>query len=323
VKAILVHAAGGPEQLELHEMPVPEPGPGQALVRLAAAGVNFIDVYFRTGLYKAPLPVTIGQEGAGIVEAVGPDVNEVSIGDHVTWAGPRGSYADYVVVPASALVKIPDGMDFKLAAAVMLQGMTAHYLTHSTCALKQGDVVLVHAAAGGVGLLLIQMAKMQGARVIGTVSTEAKANLTIEAGADAAIMYTRQDFEPEVKRLTDGRGVDVVYDSVGQSTFMKSLICLRPRGMMVTFGQSSGPVPPVDPLTLSQMGSLFMTRPVLGHYTATRLELLWRADDVLGWVTAGKLKVRIDGTYSMADAPHAHIALESRKTSGKLLLIPG
>jgi len=323
VKAILVHAVGGPEQLELRETPAPEPGPGQALVRLAAAGVNFIDVYFRTGLYKAPLPVAIGQEGAGIVEAVGPNVNEVSIGDRVAWAGPRGSYAQMAVIPASALVRIPDEMDFCLAAAVMLQGMTAHYLTHSTYPVKQGNVVLIHAAAGGVGLLLIQMAKMQGARVIGTVSTEAKANLAIEAGADAVILYTRQDFEPEVRRLTDGKGVDVVYDSVGQSTFTKSLVCLRPRGMMVTFGQSSGPVPPVDPLTLSQTGSLFLTRPVLGHYTATRLELLWRADDGLGWVANGKLKVRIDRSYPLADAPHAHIALESRQTSGKLLLIPG
>lgn len=292
-------------------------------MRLAAAGVNFIDVYFRTGLYKAPLPAAIGQEGAGIVEAVGPNVNEVSVGDRVAWAGPRGSYAEMAVVPASALVRIPNGIDFSVAAAVMLQGMTAHYLTHSTYPVKQGDVVLVHAAAGGVGLLLIQMAKMQGARVIGTASTETKANLAIETGADAVILYTRQDFEPEVKRLTDGRGVDVVYDSVGQSTFTKSLVCLRPRGMMVTFGQSSGPVPPVDPLTLSQTGSLFLTRPVLGHYTATRLELLWRADDVLGWVASGKLKVRIDRSYPLADAPHAHIALESRKTSGKLLLIPG
>jgi NADPH:quinone reductase len=322
VKAILVQTVGGPEQLELQEVPTPAPGPGQALVKLASIGVNFIDVYFRTGFYKAAPPVAIGQEGSGTVEAVGPDVNEVAVGDRVAWAGSRGSYAEYAVLPASILVKIPDALEFNLAAAVMLQGMTAHYLSHSTCSLKQGDVVLIHAAAGGVGLLLIQMAKMHGARVIGTVSTEAKADLAIEAGADAVIFYTRQDFEPEVKRLTDGRGVDVVYDSVGQTTFMKSLICLRPRGMMVTFGQSSGPIPPIDPLTLSQMGSLFLTRPVLGHYTATRLELLWRADDVLGWVASGKLKVRIDRTYPLAEAPHAHVALEGRKTSGKLLLLP-
>jgi NADPH2:quinone reductase len=291
-------------------------------VKLAAIGVNFIDVYFRTGLYKAVPPVAIGQEGSGTVEAVGPDVNEVAVGDRVAFAGPRGSYAEYIAVPASTLVKIPDAVNFQLAAAVMLQGMTAHYLAHSTFPLKQGDVALIHAAAGGVGLLLTQLAKMHGARVIGTVSTEAKAERALEAGADAVIFYTRQDFEPEVKRLTDGRGVDVVYDSVGQATFMKSLICLRPRGTMVSFGQSSGAVPPVDPLTLSQMGSLFLTRPVLGHHTATRLELLWRADDILGWVASGKLKVRIDRTCPLADAPHAHIALEGRQTSGKILLLP-
>lgn len=322
MKEILVHEVGGPEQLELCESPVPAPGSGQALVRVAATGVNFIDIYYRTGLYKAVSPVAIGQEGAGIVEAVGPDVNEVAVGDRVAWAGPRGSYAEFAVVPSSALVKIPDAVDFKTAAAVMLQGMTAHYLTHSTYPLKEGDVALVHAAAGGVGLLLTQMAKMRGARVIGTVSTEAKAELALEAGADAVIFYTRQDFEPEVKRLTEGRGVDVVYDSVGQATFTQSLICLRPRGMMVSFGQSSGPVPPIEPLTLNQMGSLFLTRPSLGHYTATRLELLWRADDVLGWVAAGKLNVRIDRTYKLAEAPQAHIALEGRHTSGKVLLLP-
>ncbi len=323
VKAILVTSVGGPEQLELHDVPMPVPGPGQALVRLAAIGVNYIDVYFRTGLYKSPPPIALGQEGAGTVEAIGPDVNEVAVGDRVAFAGVRGAYAESAVVPASSLVKIPDGLDFKTAAALMLQGMTAHYLTHSTWPLKQGDIALVHAAAGGVGLLLVQMAKMHGARVIGTVSTEAKGNIAISAGCDAVIFYTRQDFEPEVKRLTDGRGVDVVYDSVGQSTFTKSLICLRPRGMMVSFGQSSGPVGPVDPLTLSQMGSLFLTRPVLGHYTATRLELLWRADDVLGWAASGKLKVRIERSFALSEAPQAHAALESRRTSGKLLLIPG
>lgn len=322
MKAILVHSPGGPEQLEFQDVPTPTPGSGQALVKIAAAGVNFIDVYFRSGLYKATPPIAIGQEAAGIVEAVGPDVGEVAPGDRVAYAMSRGAYAEYAVVPESALVKIPDAIDFPTAAASMLQGMTAHYLTHSTFPIKEGDVALVHAAAGGVGLLLVQIAKMRGARVIGTVSTQAKADLVMEAGADAAVFYTREDFEPEVKRLTDSRGVDVVYDSVGQATFTKSLICLRPRGMMVSFGQSSGPVPPIDPLTLSQMGSLFLTRPSLFHYIATRLELLWRADDVLGWIAAGKLNVHIDRGYKLSEAAQAHRDLESRRTSGKLLLIP-
>ncbi len=323
VKAIVVETPGGPEQVRYEDVPTPTPGPDEALVRVAAAGVNFIDVYVRSGLYKVPMPVVLGQEAAGVVEAIGPDVREVAPGDRVAYAMVRGAYAEYAAVPASALVKIPDSIDFRTAAAAMLQGMTAHYLTHSTYPLKEGEVALVHAAAGGVGLLLIQMAKMRGARVIGTVSTQAKADLVIEAGADAVTIYTRQDFEPEVRRLTDGRGVDVVYDSVGQATFTKSMICLRPRGMMVSFGQSSGPVPPIDPLVLSQMGSLFLTRPTLAHYVATRLELLWRADDVLGWIAAGKLSVRIDSTYRLADAADAHRALESRKTSGKLLILPG
>ena len=303
-------------------MPTPTPGPGQALVKIAAAGVNFIDVYLRSGLYKAPLPMVPGQEAAGVVESVAADVGEVAPGDRVAFAAARGAYAEYAAVPASALVKIPDSIDFPTAAAAMLQGMTAHYLTQSTYPLKEGDVALVHAAAGGVGLLLVQMAKMRGARVIGTVSTQAKADLAIEAGADAIVLYSRHDFEPEVRRLTDGRGVDVVYDSVGQATFTKSMICLRPRGMMVSFGQSSGPVPPIDPLVLSQMGSVFLTRPTLAHYLATRLELLWRADDVLGWIAAGKLSVRIDRTYKLAGAADAHRDLEGRKTSGKLLILP-
>ncbi|MGD0014683.1 MAG: quinone oxidoreductase [Bryobacteraceae bacterium] len=322
MKAILVHTPGGPDQLNYEDVPTPTPGPGQALVKLAAIGVNFIDIYFRTGLYKANLPIALGQEGAGTVEAVGIDVGEVAVGDRVAWAGPRGSYAEYALVPADSLVKIPDALDYRTAAAAMLQGMTAHYLTQSAFVLKEGDTALVHAAAGGVGLLLIQMAKMRGARVIGTVSTEAKAEQALEAGADAIIFYTRQDFEPEVRRLTDGRGADVVYDSVGQDTFMKSLICLRPRGMMVSFGQSSGPAPAIPPLMLSQMGSLYMTRTVLQHYTATRLELLWRADDVLGWIAAGKLKIHIHGEYKLSEAAQAHHDLEGRKTSGKLLLLP-
>jgi len=322
MKAILVHTPGGPEQLNYEDVPTPTAGPGQALVKLAAIGVNFIDIYFRTGLYKASLPIALGQEGAGTVEAVGTDVGEVAVGDRVAWAGPRGSYAEYAVVPADSLVKIPDALDYRTAAAAMLQGMTAHYLTHSAFMLKEGDTALVHAAAGGVGLLLIQMAKMRGARVIGTVSTESKADLALEAGADAIIFYTRQDFETEVRRLTDGRGADVVYDSVGQDTFMKSLICLRPRGMLVSFGQSSGPVPAIPPLMLSQMGSLYLTRTVLQHYTSTRLELLWRADDVLGWIAAGKLKIHIHGEYKLSEAAQAHHDLEGRKTSGKLLLLP-
>ncbi len=321
MKAILVHANGGPDQLSYEDAPTPTPGPGQVLVKVAASGVNYIDIYYRSGLYKSTPPFVLGQEGAGIVEEVGPEVPEVSVGDRVAWAGPRGSYAEYAVIPHESVVRIPKGLDFNVAAASLLQGMTAHYLAYSAYPLKAGDVALVHAAAGGVGLLLIQMAKALGARVIGTVSTEAKADLAVEAGADAIILYTRQDFEPEVRRLTDNRGVDVVYDSVGEATFMKSLICLRPRGTMVSYGQSSGPVPPVPPLMLSQMGSLYLTRPVLQHYTATRLELLWRADDVLGWIANGKLKVRIHGTYPMADAAQAHRDLESRKTSGKLLLI--
>lgn len=301
---------------------MPTPGPGQAVVKIAAAGVNFIDVYYRTGLYRAPLPISIGMEGAGTVEAVGPDVAEVAAGDRVAYALARGSYAEYALVPSSVLVKLPDLIDFQTAAAAMLQGMTAHYLATSTYPLKDTDTALIHAAAGGVGLLLVQMAKLRNARVLGTVSTQAKAELVLEAGADGVIFYTRQDFEPEVKRLTNGRGVDVVYDSVGASTFSKSLNSLRPRGMLVSFGQSSGPVGPVDPLLLNQKGSLFLTRPKLGDYCATRLELLWRADDVLGWIGVGKLKVRIDRTYRFSEAAQAHRDLEARKTSGKVLLIP-
>ena len=303
-------------------MLAPAPGPKQALVKIEASGINFIDVYFRTGLYKADLPFTPGSEAAGIVEAVGPEVTEVAVGDRVVYAMARGSYAGYAVVPAWQLVKAPDGVDLKVAAAAMLQGMTAHYLTHSTYPLKKGDTALLHAAAGGAGLLIVQMAKMLGARLIGTVSTDAKAALAREAGADEIIFYTRQDFEAEVKRLTAGRGVDVVYDSVGQTTFLKGLNCLRPRGMMALFGQSSGPVDPFDPGLLAAKGSLFLTRPSLAHYAATRDELLWRAGDVLGWVQAGSLKIRIEKTYRLAEAPQAHRDLEGRKTSGKLLLLP-
>lgn len=322
MKAIVVETPGGPEQLKLVEAPKPEPGPGEALVRIAAAGVNFIDIYYRTGLYKADPPIAIGMEGAGTVEAVGPNVTEVAPGDRVAYAMCRGSYAEYHVVPSWQLVKLPEGIDFATAAAAMLQGMTAHYLTHSTFPLKEGDTALIHAAAGGVGLLLVQMAKMRGARVFATTSTTAKAALARQAGADEVILYTEQDFQAEVRRLTHGRGVDVVYDSVGAATWEMSLDSLRPRGMMVSFGNASGAVPPFQPLVLSQKGSLFLTRPSLAHYCQTREELLWRAGDVLNWIAAGKLKVRIDRTYPLREAAQAHRDLASRATSGKLLLLP-
>jgi NADPH2:quinone reductase len=322
MKAIQVKETGGPEKMELVDLPQPVPGPGQALVKIAASGVNFIDVYFRAGLYKAELPVTLGSEAAGTVESVGAGVTEFAPGDRVAYAMARGSYAEYAVVPAAQLVKIPAAIDFQTAAAAMLQGMTAHYLTHSTFALKSGDTCLVHAAAGGAGLLLVQMARRIGARVFGTVSTEAKAQLARQAGADEIIFYTQQDFEAEVRRLTGGRGVDVVYDSVGATTFAKSLGCLRPRGMLALFGQSSGPVPPFDPNILNAKGSLFLTRPSLAHHLATREELLWRAGDVLGWIASGELRIRVDRVYPLAEAAEAHRALEGRHTAGKLLLIP-
>ena len=320
MKAIQVKETGGPEKMQLVEVPTPAPGPKQALVRIAASGVNFIDVYFRTGLYKADLPLTPGNEAAGTVEAVGPEVTEVSVGDRVAYAMTRGSYAEYALVPAAYLVKIPRHIGFKTAAAAMLQGMTAHYLTHSTYALKNGDTCLVHAAAGGAGGLIVQMAKLRGARVFGTVSTEEKSRIAREAGADETILYTSQDFEAEVKRLTGGRGVDVVYDSVGKTTFDKSLNSLRPRGTLALFGQSSGPVLPFDPSILNAKGSLFLTRPSLAHHVLTRDELLWRAGDVLQWIDSGQLKLRIDRTYSLAEAAAAHRDLEGRKTAGKLLL---
>jgi NADPH:quinone reductase len=320
MKAILVSEPGGPEKMELLDVATPAPGPKQALVRVASAGVNFIDVYFRTGLYKADAPVALGSEASGVVEAVGLDVTEVAPGDRVAYAMARGSYAEYHVVPAATLVKLPDDLDLQTAAAAMLQGMTAHYLTHSTYPLKQGETCLVHAAAGGAGGLLVQMAKMLGARVFGTVSTEEKAQIARGHGADEVILYTQQEFDVAVKRLTGGRGVDVVYDSVGKTTFEKSLNSLRPRGLMALFGQSSGPVPPTDLNILNGKGSLYVTRPSLGHYVATREELLWRAGDVLQWVASGKLKLRIDRAYPLADAAKAHRDLESRKTAGKLLL---
>jgi NADPH:quinone reductase len=323
MKAIQVKETGGPDRMQYVDIPVPRPGPKEALVKIAASGVNFIDVYLRTGLYKADLPMTLGMEGAGVVESAGPEVTGVRPGDRVAYAMTRGSYAEYSVVPEGQLVKVPDHMDLNSAAAAMLQGMTAHYLTHSTYPLKSGDTCLVHAAAGGAGRLIVQMAKMLGARVFGTTSTEAKAELARQAGIDEVIFYTRQDFETEAKRLTGGRGVDVVYDSVGATTFMQGLNCLRPRGMMVLFGQSGGKVPPLDPAILNTKGSLYLTRPSLAHYCATREELLWRAGDVLQWVATGKLKLAIDRTYPLAQAAQAHADLESRATAGKLLLIPG
>ena len=320
MKAIQVKQPGGPEQLELVDIPVPRPAANQALVRIAASGVNFIDIYFRTGHYKADFPLTPGSEAAGTVEAVGSEVAEVAPGDRVAYAMARGSYAEYAVVPAAQLVKIPDHVDFTTAAAAMLQGMTAHYLTHSTFPLKSGDTCLVHAAAGGAGGLIVQMAKMLGARVFGTVSSEEKARVARENGCDEAILYTQQDFAVEVKRLTAGRGVDVVYDSVARTTFEQSLNSLRPRGLLALFGQSSGPIPPFDPAILNAKGSLFLTRPGLPYYLATREELLWRAGDVLGWIAAGKLRLRIGGTYPLAQAAQAHRDLEGRKTTGKLVL---
>jgi NADPH2:quinone reductase len=320
MKTIHVKEPGGPEKMQVVEVPTPQAGPKQALVRMAAIGVNFIDVYFRMGRYKADLPIVLGNEGAGTVEAVGPGVTEVAEGDRVAWAMSRGSYAEFAVVPSAMLVKLPDGIDFQSAAAAMLQGMTAHYLVYSTYPLKSVETCLVHAAAGGAGGLIVQMAKMLGARVFGTVSTEEKARIAREAGTDEAILYTQQDFEAEVKRLTNGRGVDVVFDSVGKTTFDKSLNSLRPRGTLALFGQSSGPVPPLDPNILNGKGSLYLTRPSLGHYLLTRDELLWRAGDVLQWIAAGKLKLRIDRTYPMAEAAAAHRALEGRHTTGKLLL---
>jgi NADPH2:quinone reductase len=320
MKAIRVHQHGGPEAMTLDDVPTPVPGPKQALVRLVAAGVNFIDVYFRTGLYKAEQPTALGNEGAGVVEAIGPDVTEVAPGDRVAYAMARGSYAEYAVVPTAALVKLPDGITFEQGAAVLLQGMTAHYLTRSTYPLKAGDTCLVHAAAGGAGLLIVQMAKAAGARVFGTVSTDAKAQLAQDNGADAVIRYTEQDFEQEVKRLTGGRGLDVVYDSVGKTTFDKGLNCLRPRGTMALFGASSGAVPPIDLQILNTKGSLFVTRPTLAHHVLTRDELLWRAGDVLSAVASGALRLRIDRTYSLPQVADAHRALESRATTGKLLI---
>ena len=323
MKAIRVHAAGGPEALRLEEIPDPRPAAGQALVRVEASGVNFIDVYHRIGLYKVPMPLTLGREGAGTVLEVASDVRDLVPGDRVAWAGGSGAYAEKAVVGAAELVKIPDGVTPKQAAAAMLQGMTAHYLACSTYPLKSGDTCLVHAGAGGVGLLLTQIAKMRGARVLTTVSTEEKARLSREAGADVVIDYTREDFEAVAKKENGGRGVQVVYDSVGKTTFDKGLSSLAPRGMMVLFGQSSGPIAPFDPQVLSQKGSLYLTRPSLFNgYISGREELLTRAGEVLGWVRDGRLRLRIEHVHPLADAAEAHRALEGRRTTGKVLLVP-
>lgn len=320
--AIQVLETGGPEVLTPVERPIPEPKPNEAIVQIKATGVNFIDVYFREGRYSALLPFVNGQEAAGVVTAVGSDVGDIKVGDRVAYTGVLGSYAEYAAVPAIKLIRIPDGVDFDQAASAMLQGMTAHYLSHSTYKLQRGETALVHAAAGGVGLLLVQMAKRIGARVIGTAGTPEKATLAREAGADECIVYSQSDFEAETKRLTDGKGVDVVYDGVGKATFDKDLNVLRPRGYLVLFGGSSGAVPPFDLIKLSQKGSLYITRPTLGHYTATREELEWRAGDVLKWVKNGELKLRIYKKYSLREAAQAHQDLEARKTTGKLLLVP-
>ena len=322
MRAVRVHEYGGPDVLRNEDVPIPEPKTGEARVKLESIGVNYIDIYQRTGLYPLKPPFTLGMEGAGVVDAVGSGVTEVRKGDRVCYAMELGSYAEYAVVPAWKLAPVPANIDMPTAAALTLQGMTAHYLTHSTYPLKKDETALVHAAAGGVGLLLIQIAKQLGATVIGTVSTEAKARLAKDAGADATILYTQTDFVAEVKKLTDGRGVHVVYDSVGKDTFEKGFDCLRPRGYLVLFGQSSGPVAPVNPGTLASKGSLFITRPTLLHYSSNRAELLERMGDLFKWTASETLKLRIERTFPLADAAEAHGQLEGRKTTGKLLLVP-
>lgn len=322
MKAIRVYQNGGPEQLKFEETERPQPGPGEVLVKIHAAGVNFIDIYHRTGLYPLPFPFTPGLEAAGLVEAVGENVDTVSVGDKVAYSATLGAYAEFAVLSPSVLVPIPDGVSMTDAAAVMLQGMTAHYLAKSTYPLKKGDTALVQAAAGGVGLLLIQVAKKAGATVIGTVSTPEKAELAKNAGADHVILYSQTDFAAETRRITNEKGVDVVYDSVGVATFEKSLTVLKPRGVMALFGQSSGPVPPFNLAELNRLGSLYVTRPSLFHYIATREDLLWRSGEVFTWMKEGALKVRIDRTLPLESAPEAHTLLAGRKTAGKLLLIP-
>jgi NADPH2:quinone reductase len=322
MKAIVADPVGGPENLKYVDVPVPEPGEGEVLVKIEACGVNYIDTYFRAGFYKAPeSPVKLGSEAAGKVVKAGRGANW-QVGQRVAYAMARGSYAEYAVVPQQFLVELPPAVSFESAAAVMLQGMTAHYLTHSTYPLKTGDICLIHAAAGGAGLMLVQIAKIAGATVIGTVSTKDKGQLAQEYGADHIVFYTEQDFVAEVKRITNGKGVNVVYDSVGRTTFHKSLDCLRPRGLMVSFGQSSGPIGEIDPLVLNQKGSLFLTRPSLGNYISDPAELRWRSSDLFQWIAGGRLKLRIYKVYPLAEAAEAQRDLESRKTTGKLLLKP-
>jgi len=326
MKAIRIHQTGGPEALTYEEVPDPQPGEGQAVVRIEAAGVNFVDVYFRIGLYKGQaLPFVLGQEAAGTVTAVGPgvtDIGGIAVGDRVAYTGIHGAYAELAVVPAARLVKLPDGVTARQGGAAMLQGITAHYLATSTYPLKPGDVCIVHAAAGGVGQLLCQIAKLRGARVFGTVSTEEKAKIARAAGADEVILYSQQDFSVEAKRLNGGKGVQVIYDGVGQATFLKGLDALAARGLMALFGQASGSVPPFDPGLLNPKGSLYLTRPSMAHYIADRDELMWRAGEVLGWIAGGKLRLSIDRELPLAEAAEAHRALEGRRTTGKVLLIP-
>ena len=323
MKAVVADPAGGPENLKYLDLPVPEPGAGEVLIKIEAIGVNYIDTYFRSGFYKAPeSPIKLGNEASGTVAKVGEGVTNWQPGQRVAYAMARGSYAEYALVPQQFLVDLPTAVSFENGAAVMLQGMTAHYLTHSTFPLKAGNTCLVHAAAGGAGLLIVQLAKITGATVIGTVSTPEKAQLAKENGADHTILYNDQDFVAETKRITNGKGVDVVYDSVGKTTFLKSLDCLRPRGLMVSFGQSSGGIGEIDPLILNQKGSLFLTRPSLGNYISDPAELKWRSSDLFQWLAAGRLKLNIHQIYKLADAAQAHRDLESRKTTGKLLLKP-
>ena len=322
MKAVRITEPGGPEVMRLEDLPTPMPQAGQVLVRVEAAGVNYIDTYQCSGQYKVPLPYTMGLEGAGVVEAVGEGVTGVGKGARVAWTNVPGAYATHAVVPADKVVPLPAAITSQQGAAAMLQGMTAHYLAHSTFPLRRGDACVVHAGAGGVGLLLTQMAKRAGARVFTTVSTDEKARLSKEAGADEVIRYTQEDFKDAVGRLTDGKGVRVVYDSVGRDTFEKSLDCLAPRGLLALFGQSSGAVPPFDPQVLAAKGSLFFTRPTLAHYIATREELLARANEVFAWIADGSLKIRIGATFPLAEAARAHTDIQARRTTGKVLLVP-
>ena len=322
MKAVYIEAPGGADALHYGDFPKPEATPGQVLVKVAASGVNFIDTYHRSGLYKIPLPGVLGTEGAGIVEAIGEGVKDFKPGDRVAWSMARGSYAEYAAVPAAMLLHVPDGLDLRQAAAVVLQGMTAHYLTHSTFKLQPGHTALVHAAAGGTGRLVVQMAKICGAKVIATVGSADKAKVAKEAGADEVILYKDQDFVAETKRLTNNAGVEVIYDGVGRETVVKGLDCLKPRGLMAAFGQSSGPVPPLDLLLLSQKGSLFITRPTLGNYISPE-ELKWRSSDIFGWLASGKLTLMLEHLYPLSDAAKAHNDLEGRKTMGKLVLTVG